>query len=156
MPALSGILSPCALIPDLFELRFLDLDAVGMGRAYVARVWATRPDSGKPVSGVSLTASFGDKDEEDTPKGLKSQARTNSRGEALLTFRLPEMPGASEKDLPNLLHGKMPGFIRSVVAAGGCRCGSVHSCIPNFGPLLRCLRASRSHSGRSCETRSCW
>ncbi len=62
MPALSGILSPCALIPDLFELRFLDLDAV----------------------------------------------------EALLTFRLPEMPGASEKDLPNLLHGKMPGFIRSL------------------------------------------
>jgi len=114
VPALSGILSPCALIPDLFELRFLGLDAVGMGRAYVARVWATRPDSGKPVSGVSLTASFGDKDEEDTPKGLKSQARTNSRGEALLTFRLPEMPGASEKDLPNLLHGKMPGFIRSL------------------------------------------
>src|SRR6266404_4936767 len=87
-PALSGILSPYTLIPDLFELRFLGLDAVGMGRTYVARVCATRPDSDKPVPGVSLTASFGD-EEEDTVKGLKSHARTNSRGEALLTFRLP-------------------------------------------------------------------
>src|SRR5438552_9825535 len=88
LPALSGILSPYALIPDLFELRFLGLDAIGMGRGYVARVWATRPDSDKPVPGVSLTASFGDEDE-DTPKGMKAQARTNSRGEALLTFHLP-------------------------------------------------------------------
>lgn len=70
VPAFSGILSPSALIPDLFELRFLGLDAVGMGRAYVARVWATRPDSDKPVPGVSLTASFGDEDD-DTPKGMK-------------------------------------------------------------------------------------
>src|SRR5437899_2170127 len=98
MPAISGILSPYALIPDLFKLRFLGLDAIGMGRTYVARVWATRPDSDKPVPGVSLTASFGDEDEEDSPKGLKSKARTNSRGEALLTFRLPEMRGASEDE----------------------------------------------------------
>jgi hypothetical protein len=58
LPALFGILSPYALIPDLFELRFLGLDAIGMGRGYVARVWATRPDSDKPVPGVSLTVSF--------------------------------------------------------------------------------------------------
>jgi len=70
-PTLSGILSPYALIPDLFELRFLGLDAVGTGRAYVARVWAKRPDSDKPVPGVSLTASFGDEDD-DTPKGMKA------------------------------------------------------------------------------------
>src|SRR6266403_5659800 len=95
VPALSGILSPYALIPDLFELRFLGLDAIGMGRTYVARVWATRPESDKPVPGVSLTASFGDEDE-DTPKGMKAQARTNSRGEALLTFHLPEMRGAPD------------------------------------------------------------
>jgi hypothetical protein len=42
-PVVSGILSPYALIPDLFELRFLGLDVIGMGRTYVARVWATRP-----------------------------------------------------------------------------------------------------------------
>jgi len=53
--AASGILSPCALIPDLFELRFMGLDAIGLGHSYVARVWATRPDSDKPVQGVSLT-----------------------------------------------------------------------------------------------------
>jgi hypothetical protein len=31
------------LIADLLELRFLGLDAIGMGRIYVARVSATRP-----------------------------------------------------------------------------------------------------------------
>src|SRR5215470_12039039 len=65
--AASGILSPYALIPDLFELHFLGLDAVGLGHSYVARVWATRPDSDKPMPGVSLTAFIGD-DETDTPK----------------------------------------------------------------------------------------
>jgi len=116
-PALSGILSPYALIPDLFELRFLGLDAIGMGRTYVARVWATRPDSDKPVPGVSLTASFGDEDE-DTPKGLKSQARTNSRGEALLTFRLPQMPAAPEDEQVDLeIRGTRGNFQNSLSAA---------------------------------------
>jgi hypothetical protein len=36
------------LIPDLFELRFLGLDAIDMGRMYVARVSATRPANGWP------------------------------------------------------------------------------------------------------------
>ncbi len=117
VPALSGILSPSALIPDLFELRFLGLDAIGMGRAYVARVWATHPDSDKPVSGVSLTASFGGEDE-NSPKGLKSQARTNSRGEALLTFRLPEMPGAPEDEEVDLeIRGNRGNFHNSMTAS---------------------------------------
>lgn len=116
VPALSGILSPYALIPDLFELRFLGLDAIGMGRTYVARVWATRPDSDKPVSGVSLTASFGDEDE-DTPKGMKAQARTNSRGEALLTFHLPEMPGAPDDQQVDLeIRGTRGNFRNSLAA----------------------------------------
>jgi hypothetical protein len=116
VPALSGILSPYALIPDLFELRFLGLDAIGMGHAYVARVWATRPDSEKPVSGVFLTAAFGGEDE-DSPRGLKSQARTNSRGEALLTFRLPEMPGAPEEDQVDLeIRGTRRSFHNSLTA----------------------------------------
>ena len=93
--AASGILSPCALIPDLFELRFMGLDAIGLGHSYVARVWATRPDSDKPVQGVSLTAFIGD-DEQDTPKGTKARARTNARGQAQLTFQLPELAGARE------------------------------------------------------------
>src|SRR5690349_6314038 len=97
-PAVSGILSPYALIPDLFELRFLGLDAVGLGHTYVARVWATRPDSDKPVAGVSLTALIGDDLEADTPKGMKAHARTDSRGEALLTFRLPEEAGTPEDE----------------------------------------------------------
>src|SRR5437762_13004284 len=116
VPAFSGILSPYALIPDLFELRFLGLDAVGMGRAYVARVWATRPDSDKPVPGVSLTASFGDEDD-DTPKGMKAQTRTNSRGEALLTFHLPEMPGAPDDEQVDLeIRGTRGNFRNSVTA----------------------------------------
>jgi hypothetical protein len=115
-PALSGILSPYALIPDLFELRFLGLDAVGTGRGYVARVWATRPDSDKPVPGVSLTASFGDEDE-DTPKGMKAQARTNSRGEALLMFHLPEMPGAPDDQQVDLeIRGTRGNFRNSLAA----------------------------------------
>ena len=93
--AASGILSPYALIPDLFELRFMGLDAIGLGHSYVARVWATRPDSDKPVPGVSLTAFIGD-DEQDTPKGMKAHARTNARGQAQLTFQLPELAGAPE------------------------------------------------------------
>jgi hypothetical protein len=116
LPAISGILSPYALIPDLFELRFLGLDAIGMGRTYVARVWAMRPDSDKPVPGVSLTASFGDEDD-DTPKGLKSQARTNSRGEALLTFHLPKIPGASEDERVDLeIRGTRGNFRNSLAA----------------------------------------
>jgi len=116
VPALSGILSPYALIPDLFELRFLGLDAVGMGRAYFARVWATRPDSDKPVPGVSLTASFGDEDD-DTPKGMKAQVRTNSRGEALLTFHLPEIPGATDDEQVDLEIRGTPGNFRNSVTA---------------------------------------
>src|SRR5229473_7140117 len=116
VPALSGIVSPFALIPDLFELRFLGLDAIGMGRTYVARVWVTRPDSDKPVPGVSLTASFGDEDE-DTPKGMKAQARTNSRGEALLTFHLPEMPGAPDDQQVDLeIRGTRGNFRNSLAA----------------------------------------
>src|SRR6266478_2153002 len=116
LPALSGILSPYVLIPDLFELRFLGLDAIGMGRGYVARVWATRPDSDKPVPGVSLTASFGDEDE-DAPKGMKAQARTNSRGEALLTFHLPEMPGAPDDQQVDLeIRGTRGNFRNSLAA----------------------------------------
>src|SRR5467141_821878 len=116
VPALSGILSPYALIPDLFELRFLGLDAVGTGRGYVARVWAKRPDSDKPVPGVSLTASFGDEDE-DTPKGMKAQARTNSRGEALLTFHLPEIPGVPDDEQVDLeIRGTRGNFRNSLVA----------------------------------------
>src|SRR6266704_2857903 len=115
-PAISGILSPYALIPDLFELHFLGLDAVGMGRTYVARVWATRPDSDKPVPRVSLTASFGDEDE-DTPKGMKAQARTNSRGEAQLMFHLPEMPGAPDDQQVDLeIRGTRGNFRNSLAA----------------------------------------
>jgi hypothetical protein len=95
--AASGILSPCALIPDLFELRFMGLDAIGLGQTYIARVWATRPDSDKPVPGVLLTAFIGD-DEQDTPKSMKAHAQTNARGEAQLTFQLPELAGAPEDE----------------------------------------------------------
>jgi uncharacterized protein YfaS (alpha-2-macroglobulin family) len=117
IPALSGILSPYALIPDLFELHFLGLDAIGNGRTYVARVWATRPSSDRPVPGVSLAASFGDEDE-DSPKGLKSQARTNSRGEALLTFHLPQMPGAPEDEQVDLeICGTRGNFQNSLSAS---------------------------------------
>jgi hypothetical protein len=139
VPALSGILSPYALIPDLFELRFLGLDAIGMGRAYVARVWATRPDSDKPVPGVFLTASFGDEDE-DTPKGMKAQARTNSRGEALLTFHLPEMPGAPDDQQVDLeIRGTRGNFRNSLAAtlhywrraAGRGRVGNARSNPPD-------------------------
>lgn len=115
IPAISGILSPYALIPDLFELRFLGLDAIGLGHTYVARVWATRPDSEKPVAGVSLRALLGDEDEEDTRRGPRSQARTNSRGEALLTLRLPEKPGAPDDEEVDLeIRGTRGNFQNSV------------------------------------------
>src|SRR5205807_9398247 len=35
-------------------------------------------------------------DEQDTPKGTKARARTNARGQAQLTFQLPELAGARE------------------------------------------------------------
>jgi len=115
-PAISGILSPYALIPDLFELHFLGLDAVGMGRTYVARVWATRPDSDAPVPGVSLSASFGDEDD-DKAKGMKAEARTNSHGEALLTFHLPEMPGAPDDEQVDFeIRGSRGSFQNSLSA----------------------------------------
>ena len=115
--AFSGILSPYALIPDLFELHFLGLNDAGLGHTYVARVWATRPDSNKPVAGVSLTAFVGDEDEADTPKGMKARARTNSRGEALLTFRLPEKPGAPEDQEADLeIRGTHGNFQNSVTS----------------------------------------
>jgi hypothetical protein len=141
--AISGILSPYALIPDLFELRFLGLDAIGMGSTYVARVWATRPDSDKPVSGVSLTSSFGDEDD-DTPKGMKAQARTNSRGEALLRFRLPEMPGAPDDEQVDLeIRGTRGNFQNSQVDFLR-RCTSAR--------IVTALHASVSPSPCSCRT----
>src|SRR5260370_6113349 len=99
---------------------------MGMGRAYAARVWATHPDWEKPVSGVSLTASFGGEDE-NSPKGLKSQARTNCRGEALLTFRLPEMPGAPEDEEVDLeIRGNRRNFHNSMTASlTCCRCAGI-------------------------------
>src|SRR5215469_1028161 len=116
-PAASGILSPSALIPDLFELHFFGLDAIGIGHTYVARVWATRPDSDKPVTGVSLTALIGDDVETDTPKGMKAKARTDSRGEALLTFRLPEKTGAPEDEETDLeIRGTRGNFQNSLTS----------------------------------------
>jgi len=114
-PAISGTLSPYALIPDLFELHFLGLDAIGMGRTYAARVWATRPDSDRPVPGVSLIGSLGD--EGDTKKGMTAQGRTDSRGEALLTFRLPEMPGAPDEEVEMEIRGARGNFRNSLTAS---------------------------------------
>lgn len=116
-PGVSGILSPYALIADLFELHFLGLDTIGLGHSYVARVWATRPDSDKPVAGVSLTALIGDDDEASPPKGMKAQARTNSRGEAVLTFRLPEKTGAPDDEEADLeIRGARGSFQNSVTS----------------------------------------
>src|SRR5882672_355145 len=47
--AVSGILAPYKLIPDLFELHFSGLDAIGLGKTYVARIRATRPETNDPV-----------------------------------------------------------------------------------------------------------
>ena len=115
-PAISGTLSPYALIPDLFELHFLGLDAIGMGRTYAARVWATRPDSDRPVPGITLIGSLGDEDD-DTAKGMKAQARTDSRGEALLTFRLPEMPGAPDDEQVEMEIGGARGNFQNSLTA---------------------------------------
>ena len=98
LPSQSGILSAAQIIPNLFELRFVGIDAMTLGHTYVAHVWATRPGSNKPVPGVDLTATFGDEDEVETEKGMKANGRTNLRGEATLTFRLPEAPGGAPDD----------------------------------------------------------
>jgi len=92
----SGILSPAQLIPDIFELRFMGIDTLSLGKTYVARVWAVRPGSNKPVPGVAITGTFGDEDTEGDAKGFKATGRTNVRGEAVLAFPLPEGPGAVE------------------------------------------------------------
>ena len=116
-PAISGTLSPYALIPDLFELHFLGLDAIGMGHTYAARVWATRPDSDRPVPGITLIGSLGDEDDH-TAKGMKAQARTDSHGEALLTFRLPEMPGAPDDEQVEMeIRGARGNFQNSLTAS---------------------------------------
>ena len=117
-PVLAGTLSPYALIRDLFELRFLGLGSIGAGRTYVARVWATRPDSNVPVPGVSLSASFGNENEADTPKGLKAHARTNVRGEALLTFHLPGEPVEADQEQVDLeITGTRGNFQNAVTAS---------------------------------------
>jgi hypothetical protein len=117
-PVLSGILSPYTLIPDVFELHFLGLDAIDMNRTYVARVWATRPDSPKPVSGVALTALIGEQDEADTSRGAKVQARTNMRGEAQLTLHLHEVPGTPDDQTVDLeIKGNRGNFQNAVTAS---------------------------------------
>ena len=113
--ACTGILAPSQLIPDLFELRFMGLDAVGLGHAYTARVWATRPGSNKPVSGVALTGVFGDDD--DAQAGMKASTHTNLHGEATLTFLMPEGPGAADDETLDLaISGEHNNFKNSLTA----------------------------------------
>lgn len=114
-PAASGVLSPYKIIPDLFELHFTGLDAIGLGRTYIARVRATNPETKAPVSGVALTGLLGDTEDSDAPKEIRPRARTNSRGEAVLKFRLPEFNGApddSEIDLE--IKGSLGNFKNSL------------------------------------------
>jgi hypothetical protein len=116
-PAVHGILSPYRLISGLFELHFVGLDAVGMGRTYAAHVWATHPDSNTPVSGVDLTGTLGSP-YGDGSKDLEAHAKTNARGEALLTFHLPEAVGAPDDEEVQLeVKGMLGNFLNSVDAS---------------------------------------
>ncbi len=109
-PVAHGTLSPAAIAPNLFELSFTGLMEVASGGTYVAEVWATRPNSTIPVPGVDLQAAIGDADP--PPPGLTAHARTNSRGEARLTFHLSEGVSGGEVDLK--IKGTLGGFENSV------------------------------------------
>src|SRR5271157_1018656 len=109
-PVAQGTLSPAAITPNLFELSFTGLAEVGSGGTYVAEVWATRPNSTQPVPGVALQATIGDDDP--PPAGLTAHARTNSRGQARLTFHLPETVSDNEADLE--IKGTLGNFENSV------------------------------------------
>ena len=117
IPALSSIVSPYKLIPDVFELRFTGLDLIGLGKTYVARVRAVRPDTNDPVPGVALSGFLGDSDDADLPKQLKPTARTNAQGEAILKFRLPEIAGASDdSQLDMEIRGSRGNFKNSLTS----------------------------------------
>ena len=109
-PVAQGTLSPAAITPNLFELSFTGLAEVGSGGTYVAEVWATRPNSTQPVPGVELQATIGDDDP--PPPGLTAHARTNSRGQARLTFHLPEVVSEGEGDIE--IKGTLGNFENSV------------------------------------------
>jgi hypothetical protein len=111
-PVVQGNLSPAAITPNLFELTFAGLAEVGSGGAYSAEVWATRPNSTQPVPGVDLHATIGDDDP--PPPGLTAHARTNSHGQARLTFHLPEAVSEGEADIE--VKGALGGFENSVTA----------------------------------------
>jgi hypothetical protein len=112
VPVAQGTLSPAAITPNLFELNFTGLAEVGSGGTYVAEVWATRPNSTQPVPGVDLQATIGDDDP--PPPGLAAHARTNSRGQARLTFHLPEVVSEGEADIE--IKGTLGNFANSVTA----------------------------------------
>lgn len=115
-PASSGILSPYKLISDLFELHFVGLDSIGLGKTYFARVRAIHPETNAPVPGVALTGMLGDDNEAETQKSLKAAARTNSRGEAVLKFRLPETTGAPDDTEIDLeIKGSLGNFKNSLI-----------------------------------------
>ncbi len=109
-PVAQGTLSPAAITPNLFELSFTGLMEVAPGGTYAAELWAIRPNSTIPVPGVDLQAAIGDADP--MPPGLTAHARTNSRGEARLTFHLPE--GVSGGDVDLKIKGTLGGFENSV------------------------------------------
>lgn len=112
-PTVAGTLSPTAIIPDLFELRFMGLEFASAANTYIAHVWATRPNSSKPVSGVELTGWLGDED--DATGGIRAQGRTNLHGEATLSFHLPVLPPVGqEEDVDLEIRGKRAGFQNSV------------------------------------------
>jgi len=94
----SGVISLSEIMPDIFRLLVSAPQEVGKEAKYTIRVRTLHPLTGKPISGVSVQSQMSYEEGDDERK-LKSSGLTNSNGEALLEFKLPNPLKAEEAEV---------------------------------------------------------
>ncbi len=96
--AVSGVISLSEITPDIFRLLVSAPEEAGKELKYTIRVRTLHPLTGNPVGGVNAQAQM-DYEEGDDQRKLKSTSVTNSDGEALLEFKLPNALRTDEAEI---------------------------------------------------------
>lgn len=105
----SGLVSLSEITPDIFRVLVAAPKEVGREPKYAIRARTMHPLTGKPAPGVNVEAWIA-YEEGDNERKVKSSGVTNSMGEALLEFKLPD-PLKSE-DVEIKVIARRDGFLQ--------------------------------------------